>query len=80
MSQSPLLTVLGHPDYYRRFGFEPSRHYDIEPPSHDIPESVFMVKPLSGYGHGFKGRIVYPSASTSRSWRSTTAPDGAANP
>jgi putative acetyltransferase len=59
---APLVTVLGHPDYYRRFGFEPSRQFDIEPASHDIPEGVFMVKPLSSYGHGFKGRIVYPPA------------------
>jgi putative acetyltransferase len=58
----PLVTVLGHPDYYRRFGFEPSRQYDVEPSSHDIPEGVFMVKALSGYGHRFKGRIVYPPA------------------
>ncbi|MBJ7600372.1 N-acetyltransferase [Candidatus Nephthysia bennettiae] len=64
---APLVTVLGHPEYYRRFGFEPARHYDIEPPSRDIPEGVFMVKPLSGYGHRFKGRIVYPPASTSHS-------------
>ena len=59
---APLVTVLGHHDYYRRFGFEPSSHFDIEPPSHDIPEGVFMVKHLSSYGPGFKGRIVYPPA------------------
>ncbi len=59
---APLVTVLGHPDYYRRFGFEPSRRYDIEPPSDDVPEGVFMVKPLSGYGDVFKGRIIYPPA------------------
>lgn len=58
----PLVTVLGHPDYYPRFGFEPTRRHGIEPPSNDIPEGVFMVKLLSGYEERFKGQIVYPAA------------------
>ena len=58
----PLVTVLGHSDYYRRFGFEPARRHGFEPPSNDIPEGVFMVKLLSGYEERFKGQIVYPAA------------------
>lgn len=59
---APLVTVLGDPAYYRRFGFEPSRRYGIEPPSQDIAEDVFMVKPLSGYRDELEGRVVYPPA------------------
>lgn len=59
---APLVTVLGHPDYYRRFGFEPARRHGIQPPSNDVPEEVFMVKLLSGYDERFKGKIVYPAA------------------
>jgi len=58
---APLVTVLGHPGYYRRFGFEHSRRYEIEPPS-GVPDGVFMVKPLSRYSEEFKGRVVYPPA------------------
>ena len=60
--RAPLVTVLGHPDYYRRFGFESSLRYWIEPPSDDIPAGVFMVKLLSGYNELFRGRVIYPPA------------------
>lgn len=58
----PLVTVLGDPAYYRRFGFEPSHRYGIEPPSQDIPEGAFMVKRLSRYRRELTGRVVYPPA------------------
>ncbi len=59
---APLVTVLGDPAYYQRFGFEPARRYGIEPPSNDFPAAVFSVKPLSRYSDRFQGRVVYPSA------------------
>lgn len=55
-----LVTVLGDPRYYGRFGFEPGLAHGIEPPS-ELPADAFMVKPLSGYD-GSRGRIVYPPA------------------
>jgi putative acetyltransferase len=55
-----LVTVLGDPRYYRRFGFEPAPAYGIEPPSRFPPEA-FMVRALSGYD-GARGRVVYPPA------------------
>jgi putative acetyltransferase len=40
-----LVVVLGHPGYYPRFGFTPSKPHDIIW-NQDIPEEVFMVKEL----------------------------------
>lgn len=37
--------VLGHPDYYPRFGFEPSRSHGIRS-EFDVPAEVFMVVEL----------------------------------
>ena len=37
--------VLGHPDYYPRFGFVPSVNYGIKS-EFDVPAEVFMVKEL----------------------------------
>ena len=39
------VVVLGHPDYYPRFGFEPSVNFKINS-EYDIPPEVFMVKEL----------------------------------
>jgi putative acetyltransferase len=38
--------VLGHPDYYPRFGFVPSVNYGIKS-EFDVPAEVFMVKELT---------------------------------
>ena len=39
------VVVLGHPDYYPRFGFVPSLTYGIKP-EFDVPAEVFMLKVL----------------------------------
>ncbi len=39
------VVVLGHPDYYPRFGFVPSVAYGIKS-EYDVPPEVFMVKEL----------------------------------
>ena len=39
------VVVLGHPDYYPRFGFEPSVNFKINS-EYDVPPEVFMVKEL----------------------------------
>jgi putative acetyltransferase len=39
------VVVLGHPDYYPRFGFVPSVNYGITS-EYDVPPEVFMVKEL----------------------------------
>ena len=40
-----VVVVLGHPHYYPKFGFTPSKPYGIEW-EHTVPEEVFMVKEL----------------------------------
>jgi len=39
------VVVLGHPEYYPRFGFTPSLNYGIQS-EYDVPAEVFMVKEL----------------------------------
>lgn len=58
----PLIQLLGHPNYYPRFGFEPARPQGIEPPDPRIPDAAFMVRKLSRYDPRYRGRIVYPPA------------------
>ena len=53
--------VLGHPQFYSRFGFLPSVGYGIES-SFPVPEDVFMVKPLQHYQDKYRGKVVYPPA------------------
>jgi putative acetyltransferase len=52
--------VLGHPEFYPRFGFAPARPLGLEC-EWDVPEGVFMVAELkeSAVG-GRSGRVVYP--------------------
>jgi len=40
-----LVIVLGHADYYPRFGFEPAKNFGIAW-EHDVPDDVFMVLEL----------------------------------
>jgi putative acetyltransferase len=56
-----IVIVLGHPPFYSRFGFQPSVNYKIQCPF-EVPEDVFMVKPLKNYQEKYKGQVVYPPA------------------
>ena len=40
-----MVVVLGHPEYYPRFGFTPASHFGIECP-YDVPDDVFMALEL----------------------------------
>jgi putative acetyltransferase len=53
--------VLGHPQFYHRFGFKLSISYEIESPF-PVPEDFFMVKTLSSYQNYQPGIVVYPIA------------------
>ncbi|MFW9258062.1 GNAT family N-acetyltransferase [Nostoc sp. CALU 546] len=55
-----VVIVLGHPQFYTRFGFKTSVVYGIESPF-PIPEEFFMVKALQSYQENYKGKVVYPS-------------------
>ena len=54
-----LVIVLGHPTYYPRFGFRPSRPLGIRW-EHDAPEAAFMVMELqAGALDGSQGVVRY---------------------
>lgn len=56
------VAVLGHPEYYPRFGFRPSSQWGIKS-EYDVPEDVFMMLELSaGYLQGYQGIIRYNTA------------------
>ena len=56
------VVVLGHAEYYPRFGFLPSRHFGIGS-EYEVPQEVFMVVELeSGFLGGVSGRIKYHAA------------------
>jgi len=42
-NNSPFVIVLGHPDYYPRFGFQPASRYHIKSQWPDVPDEAFMI-------------------------------------
>lgn len=56
------VAVLGHPQYYPRFGFRPASQWCIKS-EYEVPEEVFMMMELSpGYLQGYQGIIRYDTA------------------
>ena len=56
------VVVLGHPEYYPRFGFSPSSRFGIGC-EYEVPEEVFLVIELQpGYLRGASGTIKYHAA------------------
>ncbi len=56
------ITVLGHAEYYPRFGFRPASEWGIEC-EYDVPDDVFMLLELSpGYLKDCKGTIRFHAA------------------
>lgn len=56
------VVVLGHSEYYPRFGFSPSARFGIKC-EYEVPEDVFMVfELLPGYLRGASGTIKYHAA------------------
>ena len=54
--------VLGHPEYYPRFGFTPASRFGIHPPF-DVPDEAFMALALQpGALDGVRGMVRYPPA------------------
>jgi putative acetyltransferase len=55
-----VVIVLGHPDYYPRFGFQPARPLGIYPPF-EAPDEAFMVLALQPDALvNFHGLVEYP--------------------
>jgi putative acetyltransferase len=57
---APLVVVLGHPEYYPRFGFEPAARHGIRPPDPTMAPALF-VAPLSGDRRGLRGQLAFPA-------------------
>jgi putative acetyltransferase len=52
--------VVGHPEYYPRFGFVPASRWGIQAPF-DLPDEVFMAKELVADGlKEVSGMVAYP--------------------
>jgi putative acetyltransferase len=55
-----IVIVVGHPDYYPRFGFSSEKARNLESP---FPPEAFMAIELSpGALDGVRGRVRYPAA------------------
>ena len=53
------VVVLGHPDYYPRFGFSPAYQFDIDS-EYEVPKEVFMAMELQPDAlRGKTGRVKY---------------------
>jgi len=58
-----LVFLIGHPEYYPKFGFKPARHYQLELRQFEVPDEVFMVRELiEGALKNMKGELQYPDA------------------
>ena len=56
------VVVLGHPEYYPRFGFSPSSRFGIDS-EYEVPEEVFMAMELKPEAlSGKTGRVKYHAA------------------
>lgn len=54
----PIVVLLGHKDYYPRFGFEPAARLGIESPDPTWGEH-FQARPLSTYTPSMRGPFTY---------------------
>ena len=56
----PLVVLLGHKDYYPRFGFRPAMEYGVTPPVPEWRTEYFQALPLSAYQPTIRGEFTYP--------------------
>jgi putative acetyltransferase len=56
----PAVLIEGNPQYYERFGFGRADASGIEPPAGVRGPQYFMMRPLTAYDPGLRGRAVYP--------------------
>ena len=56
------VVVLGHPEYYPKFGFKKASEWNIKAPF-EVPEEVFMIMELTENSlRGVEGIVQYSSA------------------
>ena len=58
----PLVGVLGHPEYYPRFGFERAAALGVVCPYEGIPPEAWMALPLPAYTSAARGTVIYAAA------------------
>jgi putative acetyltransferase len=58
-SAFPLVVVVGHPEYYPRFGFEPAGAYGVRAPW-NLPAEAWMALRLPAYRPEARGLVSYP--------------------
>jgi putative acetyltransferase len=58
----PALVLLGHPDYYPRFGFESARGVGLAPPADAWPDPVWLARRLPAWDDAMQGTVRYPVA------------------
>lgn len=57
-----IVVVLGHAEYYPRFGFAPASRHGIKPPF-PVPDEAFLIQALTpGALDGVRGTVHYPPA------------------
>ncbi|SCG36884.1 GNAT family N-acetyltransferase [Micromonospora coxensis] len=54
----PLVVLLGHPEYYPRFGFRPAVDLGVTPPGPWGPQH-FMARPLAAWRPTIRGEFAY---------------------
>lgn len=60
-TEFPLVSVLGHPAYYPRFGFEPAGPLGLVAPF-EVPPEAWMAHRLPAYRADARGEVVYAGA------------------
>ena len=55
-----LVVLLGHADYYPRFGFRPAIEYGVTPPVAEWRPAHFQARPLTAYRPSIRGEFTYP--------------------
>ncbi|WP_328276957.1 N-acetyltransferase [Paenibacillus chibensis] len=56
-----LVLLIGHPEYYPKFGFKPARPLGLELKQFAVPDDVFMVCELQeGALVRIQGELIYP--------------------
>ena len=57
---TPFVVVLGHPDYYPRFGFDPASSHNLRCSYEDVPPEAFMVRVFQPQAlQGLSGVVYY---------------------
>jgi putative acetyltransferase len=58
----PALVLLGHPEYYARFGFGPARAVGLLPPADAWPDAAWMARLLPAWDDMITGTVRFPEA------------------